>query len=312
MVHSMPKSCDSILDCLYQCIDDKKFKIVGWGNKIKAYGLKPSEFTGFENCTRRMFYQCRNSLLAQIFIKEIKTDKTKNSNHKPKYAITLLGIIKLFQSKPFGFQEFNDFMKMLADNYDFDDEFPSVYHSDGVDYEELDVNYIAVWYELTNKKLSNDVFTNIVKMFKGIKPQILCKVLLEAIKYIDIDFDGKKTKVSLGINSKNNRIALWKFEIINDTISCLWSPYSDEFDQFGGDYVDEEWTFKNFYFHLIEFILEIMWYNLSVHYYNELPMYLRQVNTPQGIPQRTWPADYFIDMLNSLVFMMAPKMLSQK
>jgi len=312
LVHSMPKSYHSVLDCLYQCIGDKKFKVVGWGNKTKAYGLKPSEFHEFENCTRRMFYQCRYSLLAQNFIKEIKTDKTKKSNHKPKYGITPLGIIKLFQSKPIGLQEFNDFMKMLADNYDYDDEFPSVYHTDMIDYEELDINYIAMWYELTNKKLSKDIYSSIVKMFEGIKPNILCKVLFEAIKYIEIDFDGKKTEVTLGINSKNSRIVLWKFEIKDDAISCLWSPYGDEFDQFGGDYVNEEWTFKNFYFHLTEFILEIMWYNLSVHYYKELPRYLLQGNTLQDRAQRTGPADGFIDMLNTLVFLMAPQMLSQK
>src|SRR6185437_16904572 len=117
-----------------QAIGRSEYSVLGWGKTAKGYGIKPIEFDKFHDCSRSIFYKCRQSLLNQKLIDVIKTDKTKRTDHNPRYTITLLGIIKLFQTKPIGKTEFHDIMKTFSEHYDSDDGPESVFYSEAVDY----------------------------------------------------------------------------------------------------------------------------------------------------------------------------------
>jgi len=309
MAHFMPNLCEKVLDCLYQCFGKKEYRILGWGNITKGYGLKPVEFDRFQDCSRSIFYKCRNQLLNQKLIDIIKTDKTKRTGHKPRCVITLLGIIKLFQTKPIGTREFNEIMEVLAENY-IDDNTQTIFHSDHVDYEEMDDDsYLGLWYRLVDKKKPSDTSEAILKMFEGIKPQILCDVLFEVLKGIEIIAMNGSVESSFSLNiSKYNKVTLWKFKLENDTINCIWSPQPPEWREWDDDLTGDDWTLQEFYFHVVEYILESMWYTLSKYHFRELPKYLVEGKTEQDKIQHSGPIDYFMDMLNGMVFDMTSKM----
>jgi len=302
MAHFMPKLCEKVLDCLYQCFGKNEYRIWGWGKITKGYGLKPSdfdkfkpsEFDKFDGCSRSIFYKCRDFLLTQKCIEKLKTNKTITTNHKPRYAITLLGIIKLFQTKIIGTEAFKDIMKIFADNYILDDE--------GED-------QVSFWYSITGRKQPKNSFEAIFGMFQGIKQSLLCQVLTEVLKGIEINSNEKTTEVSFSINiSKYNRVTLWKF-IFNDVIiNCIWSPVINKHGEDRIKYVETNWTIEELNFHIVEFVLESMWYILSKYYSKELPEYWLRGTSVQAQIEGTGPIHTFIDYTNGMAFEMFEKM----
>ncbi|MEM4391710.1 MAG: hypothetical protein QXG67_02865 [Candidatus Nitrosotenuis sp.] len=310
MAHFMPDSSEKVLDCLYQSIGNKAYRVSGWGNTTKGYGLKPSEFNRFSGCSRSVFYKCRKHLLAQKLIDVINTNKTKQSNHKPRYYITFLGIIKLFQKKVLGVEEFNFFIKSPANSFAYNESTPTVFHSEGVDFEQIDeYDYLNLWYDLTELKRPDNVHDAIIKMFENIEPALLCQVLSEILKGIEFRESSTGTDIILSMDiSKHNRVTLWKFTLKNGIINCILSPDPQESREWDDDYVTDDLPLDEFYFLLCEFILEGMWYILSKYHFRKLPKYLVQGNTQQDIAQDSGPIDYFIDMFNEYVTMLALKM----
>lgn len=291
MAHFMPNSYEKVLDCFYQCFGKKEYRILGWGNTTKGYGLKPSEFYKFDGCSRSIFYKCRDFLLTQKCIERLKTNKTKTTNHKPRYIITLLGIIKLFQTKIIGTEAFKGIMKIFADNYRLVGE-----------------DQVSLWYSITDRKQPKNSFEAIFGMFQGIKQPLLCQVLTEVLKSIEINSNEKTTEASFSINiSKYNRVTLWKFVFNGDIIKCVWSPVINKHGENRIKYVETNWTIEELNFHIIEFILESMWYILSKYYSKELPDYLLHGTSVQDQIEGSGPIHHFIDYTNGTVFDMTLK-----
>jgi len=309
MAHFTPNSYEKVLDCLYQSIGDRTYKVSGWGNVTKGYGLKPSEFSRFSGCSRSMFYKSKKQMLAQGLITPINTDKTKQTRHKPRYAITFLGMIKLFQRKNIGVEDFNNFMKSLAGNMVYDEMNSTVFHS-SADYEELDEDsYLGLWYELTELKRPSNVHDALTRMFEKIRPSLLCQVLSDILQGVELRWDDKATHVTLSINvSEYNRVTFWKFILKDGSIDCVSSPAPPEFREMPDDYASEDLPIKEFYFHLCEFVLSGVWYILSKYHYEKLPKYLVQGNTLQDMAQRTGPINYFMDIVNDQVYALADKL----
>lgn len=93
----MPKSTELSLMALFECFGNEKYKITGWGKSNRGYGLKPADFDddNFADCSRNMFNRARNKLLDNNLINYLNTNKTNNTNHKPRYIITPSGVIYL-------------------------------------------------------------------------------------------------------------------------------------------------------------------------------------------------------------------------
>jgi len=283
----MHNSSQKTLDSLYQCIGEKRYKIAGWGNKIIGYGLKPSEFDNFEDSSRSMFYKNKNELLSQKYIESARTDKTKSTNHKPRYSITLLGILKLFQTKSIGSEGFKNIMQILSTHYpnDYDSNYSPSWES----YDEIeDYSFVLRWYLLANKKQPKQIDKAILKMFESIKPTILFEVLSKIINGVDTQLIDNSTECTFSINiSRYNRITFWKFIFKNNQITCVLGPGPLEYIGWEDEY---DLTLEEFNSELAEFILEGMWYILLKYYKEKLPKNLVHDLT-----------DYVIDTVNEQV-----------
>lgn len=245
----MPKLYDTVLDSLYKCIREKKPIVYGWGKVKRGYGLKPTEFDNFHGCSRSIFYKTRSKLLCQKLIDVIRTDKTSRTGHKPRYTITLLGIIKLFQTKPMSTDDFTEIMMILL-RYAY---FPS---------DEL--NTLSFWFRYTKQKLSKNFAHIYEQMFGKIDKQYLTKALTEVISSIKVEEFQKNIVVYLSYDFGNNNVLTFHKFISDGNNGILIS------------YVYEEWrkeenNIDEFLTLCADFIIGKLWFKLSTQYEKYLP-----------------------------------------
>lgn len=201
-------------------------------------------------------------------------------------------------------------MKILANGLSQSESNSTVFHSDGVDYEKINTDdYLSLWYNLTELKQPNNINDALIKMFDKIKPSLLCQVLSEIVKGIEINQEGNTTEILLSINiSTYNKVTLWKFVVRDKIISCIWSPAPSEWREWEDDLIYEGWALNELYFEIAEFVLAGTWYILSKYHFRKLPRYLINGNTMQDKAQGTGPIDYFMDMINDQVTWVTLKM----
>lgn len=289
MEHFMRNSCNDVLDALYKCKGQKKYAIRGFSNKIKGYGLKPSEFENFEDCSRGIFYKCRKYLFDSHFIEVVDTNKTKSTTHKPRYGITLLGVIKLFYVKEIGYEKFKDMMNILSESYVFD-------HDD---------DCLSVWSHHTKKRITNSGINPFLKMFEGISTKILTESLKKVIMGIDMSYKHDHLVIQLADElSKSSGMVFWNLGVKGTEITCNWSPPSSIVKIQNSHNLAQTsekkistYTFQDLYFIITDFILKHMWLKLYKEHQKSLPKYLFTPITRQDIADGKRPIDYLVDLV---------------
>jgi len=262
----MPNFNYNIIDVLYQCRNQKRYAVRGFSNKVKGYGLKPSEFENFkeEGCSRNIFNKSKKFLLDSHYIEAIDTNKTKSTTHKPRYKITLLGLLQLFKIREIGYDDYNEILKMFSE-------------SDVVD---LDNSCVSIWSYAVRKRIPKTPYQAYQEMFDGINSKILIKLLKKIISEIETEYKDDHLSISLlSVLSENSIIEFWHFSLKNNNVICNGFPATSferkpsKSSKLSTEY-KKSYTIQELNSMIVDFILKLMWFYLSTKYKKSLPKYL--------------------------------------